>query len=86
MPKKQTFDQKAEVRKLARERVGTVKPSRPIEPKDTRKKPKHPKPLTEGRRTSLVLGRVFQVRVAVQSLLVEPEQPARFLIADTAFE
>ena len=46
MPKKQTFDQKAEVRKLARERVGTVKPSRPIEPKDTRKKPKHPKPLT----------------------------------------
>jgi hypothetical protein len=43
MPKKQTFDQKSEVRKLARERVGTVKASRPIEPKDARKKPKHPK-------------------------------------------
>ena len=44
MPKKQTFDQKNEVRKLARERVGTVKASRPIQPKDARKKPKHPKP------------------------------------------
>ena len=44
MPKKQTFDQKKEVRKLARERVGIVKASRPIEPKDARKKPKHPKP------------------------------------------
>jgi hypothetical protein len=43
MPKKPGFDQKAEVRKLARERVGIVKPSRPIEPKDARKKPKHPK-------------------------------------------
>jgi hypothetical protein len=47
MPKKPGFDQKTEVRKLARERVGTVKPSRPIEPKDVRKKPKHPKPPTE---------------------------------------
>jgi hypothetical protein len=44
MPKKPAFDQKKEVRKLARERVGTVKASRPIEPRDTRKKPKHPKP------------------------------------------
>ncbi len=43
MPKKQTFDQKNEVRKLARERIGIVKASRPIEPKDARKKPKHPK-------------------------------------------
>ncbi|MDZ4798179.1 MAG: hypothetical protein SGI92_08460 [Bryobacteraceae bacterium] len=42
--KKQTFDQSAEVRKLARERVGIVKASRPIEPKDTRKKPKYKKP------------------------------------------
>ncbi len=42
--KKQTFDQAAEVRKLARERVGTVKPARPIEPKDTRKKPKYKRP------------------------------------------
>ena len=44
MPKKQVFDQKTEVRKLARERVGTVKPARPIEPKDARRKPKHKKP------------------------------------------
>jgi len=44
MPKKPAFDQKKEVRKLARERVGTVKASRPIEPKDTRKKPKYRKP------------------------------------------
>jgi hypothetical protein len=43
MPKKPAFNQKKEVRKLARERVGTVKASRPIEPKDTRKKPKHRK-------------------------------------------
>ena len=42
MPRKKVFDQKKEVRKLARERVGTVKASRPIEPKDTRKKPKYP--------------------------------------------
>jgi len=42
--KKQTFDQAAEVRKLARERVGIVKASRPIEPKDTRKKEKYKKP------------------------------------------
>ena len=44
MPKKPTYDQKSEVRKLARERIGTVKASRPIQPKDARKKPKHPKP------------------------------------------
>lgn len=43
--KKQTFDQAAEVRKLARERVGIVKASRPIEPKDTRKKEKYRKPV-----------------------------------------
>jgi hypothetical protein len=46
MPKKPKFDQKVEVRKLARERVGQVKPSRPIEPK-TAGKPKHKKPLDE---------------------------------------
>jgi hypothetical protein len=46
--KKKVFDQKAEVRKLARERVGIVAPSRPIQPKDARKKPKHRKdPLVE---------------------------------------
>ncbi|HYO83711.1 MAG TPA: hypothetical protein VES20_20080 [Bryobacteraceae bacterium] len=42
MPKKKVFDQKKEVRKLARERVGIVKASRPIEPKEGRKKPKYP--------------------------------------------
>jgi hypothetical protein len=45
MPKKRVFDQKKEVRKLARERVGTVPASRPIEPKEQRKKPKHKKPI-----------------------------------------
>jgi hypothetical protein len=38
------FDQEKEVRAIARERIGTVKPSRPILPKDQRKKPKHKKP------------------------------------------
>lgn len=46
-PKKQTFDVKKEVRKLARERVGTVPSSKPIIPKSERKKPKHKKPATE---------------------------------------
>lgn len=49
MPKRKSapetvkFDQEKEVRAIARERVGTVKPSRPILPKDQRKKPKHKK-------------------------------------------
>jgi hypothetical protein len=47
MPKKKIFDQGKEVRKLARERVGTVKPARAIEPKDGRRKPKHSKPISE---------------------------------------
>jgi len=38
------FDQPKEVRSIARERVGPVKASRPILPKDLRKKPKHKKP------------------------------------------
>lgn len=37
------FDQKKEVRKLARERVGSVPASRVIVPKTRRNKPKHPK-------------------------------------------
>ncbi len=41
------FDQSKEVRAIARERVGTVKPSKTILPKASRKKPKHKKPLTE---------------------------------------
>jgi hypothetical protein len=44
MPKRRKFDQKKEVRKLARERVGTVKASRAIEPKALRRKPKHKRP------------------------------------------
>jgi len=42
-PKKR-FDAKKEVRAIARERVGRVKPSRPLEPRTDRKKPKHKKP------------------------------------------
>ena len=43
--KKDRFDQGKEVRKLARERVGTVPSTRPIEPKDKRTTPKHKKPI-----------------------------------------
>jgi len=43
--RKRVFDQKKEVRAIARERVGTVKPSRPIPPKSQRRKPKHKKPV-----------------------------------------
>ena len=46
LTKRKRFDQKKEVRKLARERVGTVKATRAIEPKTLRKNPKHKKPLT----------------------------------------
>ncbi len=42
--KKRIFDMKREVRKLARERVGTVPSSRAILPKSERSKPKHKKP------------------------------------------
>jgi len=38
------FDQKKEVKAIARERIGTVKPARPILPKTARKKPKHKRP------------------------------------------
>jgi hypothetical protein len=41
------FDQKSDVRAIARERVGTVKPSRPILPPTLRKKPKHKLPVGE---------------------------------------
>jgi hypothetical protein len=44
MAKKQRFDQKKEVRKLARERVGIVPAAKAIVPKTARKKPKHKKP------------------------------------------
>ncbi len=42
-PKK--FDQHKEVRRIARERVGQVAPSRVIEEKGPRKRPKHKKPI-----------------------------------------
>jgi hypothetical protein len=42
--RKPRFDQKKEVRAIARERVGAVKPARIIVPKTQRKKPKHKKP------------------------------------------
>ena len=50
-PKKVIIEAKLDsggvVRELARERVGTVKPSRAIVPKLQRKKPKYKKPLEE---------------------------------------
>ncbi len=45
MARRKKFSMKKEVRKLARERVGTVPPSRPIQPKASRRKPKHKKPI-----------------------------------------
>ncbi len=41
------FDQSTEVRAIARERVGPVKPGQAILPKTTRKKPKHKKQLDQ---------------------------------------
>jgi hypothetical protein len=41
------FNQANEVRAIARERVGTVKPSQKILPKTTRKKPKYKKLLDQ---------------------------------------
>ena len=46
-PRKKRFDMRKEVRKLARERVGQVPTSKPIAPKQLRKKPKYKKPITE---------------------------------------
>lgn len=40
---KAVFDQAKEVRAIARERVGSVKPRRVLVPKTARKKPKHKK-------------------------------------------
>ena len=44
--KKRSFDMRKEVRKLARERVGTVPAGGPILPKRERKKPKHKRPIS----------------------------------------
>jgi hypothetical protein len=43
----QSFDQPKEVRAIARERVGPVKPSHPILPKTSRKKPKYKQALPQ---------------------------------------
>jgi hypothetical protein len=45
--KKPKFDVDKEIRKLARERVGTVPAARVIVPKLARKKPKHKKTVEE---------------------------------------
>jgi hypothetical protein len=42
--KKKTFDLGKEVKAIARERVGRVPASKLIQPKSTRKRPKHKKP------------------------------------------
>jgi hypothetical protein len=44
-PKEPKFDQKKEIRAIARERIGAVKPSHPIVPKTSRKKPKYKRPI-----------------------------------------
>jgi len=46
-PQTLVFDQPKEVRAIARERLGAVKPSHVIVPKSARKKPKYKKPLEE---------------------------------------
>ena len=45
--KKPKFDAKKELKAIARERIGTVKPARVIVPRTERKKPKHKKPVAE---------------------------------------
>ena len=47
MARQRKFDVKKEIRKLARERVGTVPAARVIVPKLARKKPKHKKSATD---------------------------------------
>lgn len=45
--RKAEFELGKEVRAIARERVGTVPPARPIPPKSARRKPKHKKQESE---------------------------------------
>ena len=40
------YDRKKEIRAIARERVGSVQPSRVIKPKTERKQPKHKQVIT----------------------------------------
>jgi hypothetical protein len=44
--KRKKFDVNKEIKAIARERVGSPKPGRPIEPKAQSRKPKHKKPQT----------------------------------------
>ncbi len=44
--KRRVYNRSKSVRRLARERVGPVPPSRPLEPGTRRDKPKHKKPLS----------------------------------------
>ena len=45
--KKRKFELATEVKAIARERVGRIPAGKPIEPKSSRKKPKHPKQVQE---------------------------------------
>ncbi len=45
--KKKIFEIGKEVKAIARERVGTIPAAKPIEPKSSRKRPKHKRPLEE---------------------------------------
>ena len=45
--KKKTFELDKEVKAIARERVGRVPATKPIEPKSSRRKPKHKKKAEE---------------------------------------
>lgn len=47
MARQKKFDVKKEIKKLARERVGQVPATKPIQPKQLRKKPKYKKPYSE---------------------------------------
>jgi hypothetical protein len=44
LARKKKFDLGKEIKAIARERVGTVPASKPIQPKSLRKKPKYKKP------------------------------------------
>ena len=46
MPKKRKLNKNKEVKAIARERIGTPPPTRPLDEKPVRTKPKHKKPIT----------------------------------------
>jgi hypothetical protein len=45
--KKKSFNLGKEIKAIARERVGPVPAGKPIQPKSSRKKPKHKQPILE---------------------------------------